>query len=192
MNITPTVPQTPTLPARAPPPLHYALTMSLNAGLEALADGRLHRGVVGSGVVTALSRRRVELEQALAVAPADFVMRSLASLGGMPSQTVASREEAAALMRQDMQDLFGVTAWALTDVCAAFRKGALGDGWRPSVAKLLAEIRKREAPHRHELAQIAKLLDAPALTAEPPKMATHEQVKSLQDGLAKLAAGETR
>jgi len=135
--------------------------------LSALADGSLHREVIPATALAALQARRQALTAALYPASRKEIAVVLATLGGMPSQTVTNPDEALALVRQDLEDLDGLTLASLQAAAREYRQGKHGR-WRPSAGDLYVRARELEVEPRGELCRIGQLLDAPALTKPKP------------------------
>lgn len=168
--------------------MHPAVGAALSAGLVALDSGLLCRETVPSGALVSLRNRRSDIEAALVGAPRKVIASVLASLGGMPTQSIPNNDEVAALTRQDVDDLSDVSAWALEDAARAFRRGEIGDGkWRPTAGQVRKEARRRENEARAELYSIHRLLDAPALSAPRPSYIPKAEVEALHKRIGFLA-----
>ena len=170
---------------KTPVALHPAVQAALSVGLAALADGSLHREVVPAAAVAALQARRRDLAASLNPAPRDAILMTLLTLGNMPSQAVANADEAKAFLRQDLEDLAGLTLWSLQAAAKEFRQGEHGR-WRPTAGDLRQRARQHEVEPRAELYRIGKLLDAPSLAAPKPVPISQGRFAELKDKLAKL------
>lgn len=166
----------------------------LLGGLAALESGYLCCATVSPHALDVLRRRRVEIEMALQPAPRRTIITVLGSLGNMQSAKDSTPEEASAFVKQDIEDLADISAWALEAAARAFRRGEIGEGkWRPTAGELRKEARRRETYCRAELLKLRKLLDAPALNDPRPVYVDRERVESLKLQLAavgKWDAGE--
>lgn len=172
--------------------MHPAVEAALSAGLVALDSGLLCRETVPSGALISLNLRRCDLEAALAPAPRKAIVTVLASLGGMPSQSIGDPDEAKALLRQDVEDLSDLTTWSLEAAARAFRRGEIGEGkWRPTAGQLRKEARRRENEARAELYHLRRLLDAPAIEAPRPEYVPQNEIEQMHERIRKIAVRGT-
>ena len=168
--------------------MHPAVEVALSAGLVALDSRLLCRETVPNGALVSLKNRRRDIDDCLTPAPQKTIAKVLTSLGGMPAQSVANSDEAAALARQDVEDLADVSAWALESAARAYRRGEIEDGkWRPTAGQLRKEARRRENDVRAELYRINRLLNAPALLAPRPDYIPKSEVEALHERIRKFA-----
>ena len=162
--------------------------MALTLGLSALDSGYLHCETIPPDVLGALVVHRADLQTVLSAAPRATIMKILASLSGMPSQAVVNEDELAALLRQDVEDLSDLSAWALESAARAFRRGEIGDGkWRPTAGQLRKEARQREIDPRADLYKLGRLLDHKDIRAPRPVYIPQNEVQELHARIGKLA-----
>ena len=163
---------------------------ALSFGLSALESGYLNRETIPRNLVETLRDRKADIAAALRPATRGAIAKVLASLNGMPSQSVVNTQEMAAMLRQDVDDLEGLSEWALDAAARAFRRGEVGDGkWRPTTGQLRKEARARETQPRGEAYKIGKLLDAPAMHAPRPEYIPRSEVDALHERLKRFGGG---
>lgn len=167
--------------AGPPAPINYALEGWLTAANSAVETGELNALTLPSGPRSGLTSRRDALRDCLTPPPKARIASLLASLNGMAVRAQTDPGAATALAIQALEDLSDVSEWALAEAVKAFRTGELGDGrWRPTTGELRIAARKREAKHREELWKLNRILDNPAIDAQPVKRIDKGQFSRLQ------------
>lgn len=169
-------------PATIGPPAnaHAALLDALDKALAALDDRSLSSATLASGQIVGLRSRMNSLTAAMAPCTRPRIAAILASLDGMAARTAGDADMAKALMLQDVEDLDGVSEWALVASARAFRRGDIGSAhWRPTAGELRVDALRRETSYRREMHRLSRVLDAPELTAPPRVRISPDRFKEL-------------
>jgi hypothetical protein len=171
-----------------PPDLRQGLDISLSRAIVALDEGRaLTADVLRNEVRAELHSRLALISAALAPCGPERASAILARLAGMAMRVELSRATAAALARQDVEDLRDLPDFALSDAAQGFRRGEVGNPpWHPTVGELRQEALRRAEPYLRERARIRRVLGAKLL--EAPKPATPAQRAAVLAGLKALGA----
>lgn len=160
-----------------------------NRGLAAVEEGSLHREVVPKGALISLQNRRKAIEASLMFAEPSTVVKLLTTLNRMAVRVLDDEREVEAFVRQEVEDLSDISAWALDQAVVAYRRGDVGDGkWRPTAGQIRQEARRREQPVRAELYQLQRLLDHRDLEKPKPEPLSPERREELIRLLRETAA----